>query len=502
MGREASLVGVDVGSGAIKCLIISQRGDIVAEASVPTPTVHPRPGWTSYRAENLWEAVCSAVAAASSQLDDRSSIRGIAVASVAESAFPVDSNGNPLDDAVAWYDLRTAAEFEQLAERIGRERLFKISGLNPDTIFGLCKLLWFKNRHPTESGRLHRWLNIADYICYRLCGEMRTDYSLAARTLALNLTSLQWEVPLIDDLELNPDWFPPLVGSGTPLGTLTREATERTRLPRATVVCAGGHDHICGAFGSGTLRPGIVLDSLGTSEALLFALEAPRLEMDFVRHGLAQGVIWIERPVYYLTGGIYTSGAAIEWFRRALASGVERETLIQEAAKAGPANVVFLPHLSRSLTPFPDTNAKGAFIGLTTATTRGELFRAVLEGLAFEARGALEGMLAMSAGTRIDEIRVIGGNVKNELFMQIKADVFRRPVRVSPVTEAVSFGAALLAGLGSGAYPDAGTALREVEKSGPWIDPDPEAAARYEHLYHDVYRELYHALMPLHHRLG
>ena len=499
--NNPAMVGIDVGTSRTKCLIIDATGKILALASAATADFHPEPGWTDYDGEVIWQGVCGTIRSALRQIEDPSRVQAIAVASFAESAIPIDKFGQALDRAIAWFDLRTAGEFDWLAKQIGVDRLFSISGLNPDTIFGICKLLWFKKNRPEAFSKLWRWLNIADYVAFRLSGVPATDYSLASRTLAFNLFDYRWETALLREVGLSEGIFAELSPSGSLLGEISPEAADESGLPRHTLVGVGGHDHIVGAFGAGTLRPGALLDSLGTSEALLFSVEQPVQDSRFPSAGLAQGVIEIRSRHFYVTGGIYTSGAAIEWFRRSLAAEVDYSLLVAGAEKEQRGTVCFIPHLRRSLTPVPDAKARGAFLGLTATTSRAALFRGILEGLAFEARAALDGMLVFPNTTYPSEIRLIGGNTVNALFMRLKAAAFGRPINLAPVTECTSFGAALLAGLAAGVFSSEDEAQKAIGPIKEQITPDPEDAAFYEKLYQDVYRHIYCALRPLNHRL-
>ncbi len=499
--NSPAMVGVDVGTTRTKCLIVEATGKILALASAATTEFHPRPDWTEYDGEAIWQGVCGTIRSALQQIEDPSCIQAIAVASVAESAVPIDKSGQALDRAIAWFDLRTTAEFAWLAERIGVDRLLSISGLNPDVIFGICKLLWFKKNRPEAFPRLWRWLNIADYVAFRLSGVAATDYSLASRTLAFNLFECRWETALLREVGLSEGLFAELTPSGSSLGEISPEAAVASGLPRHTLVGVGGHDHIVGAFGAGTLRPGVLLDSIGTSEALLFSVDRPVQDSRFPSAGLAQGVIEIRRRHFYVTGGIYTSGAAVEWFRKSLAPDLDYSDLVADAEKEQRGTVCFIPHLRRSLTPIPDPKARGAFIGLTAATSRAALFRGVLEGLAFEARAAVEGMLPYQNMIYPSEIRLIGGNTMNALFMRLKAAAFGRPIDLAPVTECTSFGAALLAGLAAGIFSGEDEAQKAIGPIHEQIIPDPEDAAFYEKLYQEVYRHIYGALRPLNHRL-
>jgi xylulokinase len=490
-----------VGTTNIKCLALDEAGTIVAQGSEPTPQSHPRPGWTDFEAGPLWEAACRAIRAVVAQVAHPDAIKGIAVTSVAESLVPIDAQGQPLAPAIAWFDLRTVAEFEWLRDRVGYETLFRVSGLNPDPMFGLCKILWVKNHDPASFHQARQWLHLADYIAFRLCGIPATDPSLACRTLAYHLDRGTWASEILEAAGVPPRSLPPVRKSGTPLGTVTPSSAAATHLPRTTVVSVGIHDHPSGAFAAGGLNAGVLFDSIGTSESLNTILPKPLFDPRIAAHGLAQGAVWFEEPTYYLTGGLQTAGAAVEWFRRELAGKASITELMDEAARADAAGPVFLPHLVRSLTPHPDAQASGAFVGIRSTTTRGAMFRAVLEGLAFEARAIADAMVTVAGLPPFRQILTIGSSLENRLLAQLKADVYGLPVRVNSVREAGSLGAALLAGMGCGMFADASAAMRAARREEINVEPDAEQAKRLQARYQEVYRHLYEQLRPAHHRL-
>ena len=501
MPHHDLVLGIDVGTTNLKCLALDDAGTIVAQGSEPTPRSHPRPGWTDFEPGPLWEAACRVIRAVVSQLERPEAVKGIAVSSLAESVVPIDSQGQPLAPAIAWFDLRTVAEYEWIRDRVGYETLFKVSGLNPDPMFGLCKILWVKNHNPTAFQSARHWLHLADYVAFRLCGIPATDPSLACRTLAYDLNRGTWAGEILEAVGVSPSSLPPVRKSGTPLGVLTPSSATATNLPKSTIVSVGIHDHPGGAFAAGGLNIGVLFDSIGTSESLNSLLKEPLFDLRIAAQGLAQGAVWIDEPSCYLTGGLQTAGAAVEWFRRELGGNAEIAELGKEAAAADEAIPVFLPHLVRSLTPHPDPQASGAFIGIRSVTTRGAMFRAVLEGLAFEARAIADAMVTVAGLPPFQKILTIGGSLQNQLLTQIKADVYGFPINVNPVREAVSLGAALLAGLGCGVFADAAAAVRVAHREEISIEPDVERSKRLETRYQEVYRDLYGHLRTAHHHL-
>src|SRR5260221_1389475 len=409
-----------------------------------------------------------------------------------ESAVPLDADGRPLGPAVAWFDRRTQGDADWLQRTIGIDRLFATSGLHLDPTFGLCKLLWFKRTDPEGYRRTRRWLNMADYMAFRLSGVAATDFSLASRTLALDLHRGCWNEALVAEIGLDPGLLAPLRASGTALGPLTGDAALASGLPPHAIVGVGGHDHICGAFAAGATTPGTLLDSLGTAEAILLATARPSADPMVTRQGLAQGALAVDRLCFYLFGGLYASGASIEWFRNTAAGGADHATLIAEAAAVAPGSggACFVPHLRLSASPNPDDRARGAFFGLTSDATRGTLFRAVLEGLAFEARAALDGMAEVPDTTPPARIRAIGGNTRNRLLMAIKAAAYGRPIELATMPESTAHGAALFGGLAAGLYGSADEAVAAAARvsGGEGLQPAAATAARYAAVYQLVYR--------------
>jgi xylulokinase len=494
------LVGVDAGTTNTKAIVVDPAGTVIAVASEPTPIAYPRPEWAEYDGESLWQSSARAIRAALAQVADPGRVVGIAFASMAETAVPLDAAGQPTGPAIAWFDKRTRAEVEEIGRRIGVDRLFAISGLAPNPIFGLCKLLWHRRHRPDAFARTVKWLNVADYLAWRLCGEMATDHSLACRTYALDITTLRWSEEVLDALAVEPSLMAPLVASGQRLGVVSPEAAAATGLPRHCVVAVGGHDHPVGALAADAMRPGVLLCSTGTTEAQLMGLAAPAHDPALGRAGYSQGVIVVDEPVWFVVGGLSTAGAAVDWFRRTMAGGADHATLIEEAAATPPGSLGagFLPQLRLGTPPHPDVYARGAFFGLSTDTTRGCLFRAVLEGMAADTHRCALAMAALAEAPPPDAIRVIGGLTRNSLYMRIKASLAGQPLTVVELPDAVAIGAALLAGLGAGLYQGLADAQQRLRRAEAVVAPDPTEHAFYARFVDEVHAPAYPRLRPVH----
>ena len=499
MGDEPLLVGIDVGTTNIKAVIFDRQGRLVAAGSRKTPVHYPQPGWAYFRPQEIWDTTVAALRAAVAQVDHPERIAGLAVASMGESGIPIDADGAELYDAIAWFDNRTEPQTRWLDEHIGSERIWSISGSTPQALFGLTKLMWIQQHAPDVLPRSAVWLHMADYIAYRLTGVAATDYSLASRTLVLNLSTLEWERSLIEEVGVPFHIFPPLKRGGSALGTLLPEAAAATGLPQHTVVGVGGHDHLCGAVGLGACRPGIMFDSMGTAAGILITIDHVLADPVLGRQGYGMGAH--VAGGYYAMGAFRTAGACIDWFRKLYGGDADYDTLIAEAAAAPPGSlgVSFLPHLRLPHSPSNDPKSRGGFVGISADVTRGCLFRALLEGLAYETRHVMEPLLQRANMVHPERILVTGGVTRNRLLMAMTAAVFDQPIALVQVAEGAALGAALLGGVAAGVYPDIAAGAAALRYDEVVVEPDPQLSAFYQRGYTTVYRQLYDWLRPLNH---
>jgi xylulokinase len=499
MSSEPLLVGIDLGTTNIKAIVFDRAGAIVAAASVPTPTIYPRPTWAHHDPNDFWTKTAQAVRQAVSQVENPQRIVSVAVTSTGETGFPLDKHGEATYESIAWFDGRTKAEAQWLDTHIGADRLFAVTGLSLQPIFSLCKILWLRQHAPEAYARTVRWLNAADFIAFRLCGAPATDRSLASRMLMLNLRELRWATELLDEVGVRSDLLAPLLPSGTALQQVTPEAAALTGLPKSTLVSVGGHDHVCGALAVGVTESGNMLNSLGTAEAVFLPLQEPLTDPLTGRQGYTQGAH--TAGGYYVFSGSYTSGACLDWFRQAFAAQADHATLTAEAEKvpAGSLGVSFCPFLRLANPPYNDPKARGAFLGLSTDADRGTLFRAVLEGIALDTRNGLEPLLQYTGVGKLDNIYAIGGSTRNRLLMQIKASVLNQPIRVMRIEESTALGAAVLGGMGAGVYSGVADAIGSLHQTKTIIEPVPADAAYYEMAFQTVYKQLYPALQAINH---
>jgi len=442
-----------------------------------------------------------AVRACLADLPERDGITGIGVASVGESCFPIDAEGREADAAIAWYDERTRETLEWLEAEVGGDWLAGITGLTPDLSFGLCKVLWVRRHRPEVFRSARRWLHVADWAGWRLTGAMLTDPSLAARTLAFDIRRRDWSQAILDAVGLPHDLYAPIAANGTALGTVQPAVAAALGLPPGVTVGVGGHDHVMGSVAAGAGAEGIVIDSMGTAEIMMFTAEAPVFDPRFFARGYAQGGVDPGRPLVYVLGAAYTIGGAVEWARRAVFGGADHAGIIAraEAAAPGAGGVLFVPHMRNSAMPNPDPAARGAFVGLSADTTDGDLARAVYEGAAFEIRNVVEGLADIPDVPPLGEIRAIGGGARNELLLRIKASCHNRPIRAAEMAEGTALGAALMGAVAAGVHPTALAAAAAIAPELGWrtVEPEPDWVPVYEDRFRNAYVHAYGALRTI-----
>jgi xylulokinase len=301
---------------------------------------------------------------------------------------------------------------------------------------------------------------------------------------------------------LDRSFLPPMADGGTPLGPVRPDVSQATGLPARTLVAVGGHDHPCGALAAGAVRRGDLLDSMGTAECLLVALDQPLDIREMGRQGYTQGAH--ARDGFYTYGGLYTSGICYDWIREVASPGMSHDELLRQAAAVPPGSLgaTFVPHLRLSNTPHMDSRARAAFIGLTSDVTTAALVRSVLEGVAYEGRATIEPLLEYAKLPPPRDISVIGGTARNQLLLEIKASIMNTRLHVLETEEASALGAAMLGGIAAGVYSSVDDAVESIERRDHIVEPIVEAIDIYDTVYNDVYRHLYEALRPFNHRFA
>ncbi len=495
-GSSPLIVGVDAGTSRLKALVFTLSGEVVAEGVSPTPIVTTETG-DEFDPEALWTATLAALKHAVGKIADKSRIRGIAAASVAESGIALDADLKPVARSLAWYDQRPREIAKELAGRLDGANVHMTTGMPLHAIAGVCKMVWLRQENPQAFAAMRHWLHVADYIAFRLSGVMATECGLAGRTAGFDLDALDWNKPLLAELGIDPSVLPAVGENGARLGTVIPEIARQTGLPEDCLVAIGGHDHVIGALASGVFNDNSLMDSMGTAEGLVLPLPARTRDRRFVDWTLEQTLVRLDGANrYFFCGGLFTSSAAIEWFRDLFAEGLDDKKMMADAedVAVGAEGSLFVPHLRIASAPDNYARPGGAFMRMSTESDRAVLYRALLEGLAFDARNIAERMMefldpAAQANITSRPVTVIGGGSHNALWLDIKANVYGRPLRSLHTKEAVSLGAALLAGVGAGLFGSVGEAVDSITLDADVYAPEPGRQARYDALFGTDYQQ-------------
>jgi len=500
------LIGLDIGTSGCKAIVLDSTGAQISAASREYPIDIPQPTWAEQDAELVWtrarEALSEAIAAAGRD----ESVAALGLSVQGEAVIPVDGHGNALRPAILGMDTRTGEQNRWLADHLGAEYLFERTGMPIHTVNTLPKLLWLKEHAPEIWRHAHRFLLYEDFLINKMTGAAAISRCLASRTQAYDLLDDGWSPRILNAIELDPDRLATVHPSGTGVGRMHAALARELGLDKPPLVVTGGHDQACGALGAGLTRPELAEVSTGTAEVVELAMAAPALN-DVLRRGNISVYAHVVPGLYLAMVLNQSGGLVLRWYRdtfcqaevlRAEREGASAYDLILADAPTDPSPVIVLPHLSGSGTPWFDTASKGAILGLTFGTTRRDIAKAILEGLTFELRVNLD--LLRQGGVVINELRAIGGGARSELWLQLKADILGVPVVAPEVTEAACLGAALLAGVGAGVYPDAVQAAASVFKPARTYRPNPERQELYNRRY-EVYRSVYPAVAPISYQL-
>ncbi|HEU5014898.1 MAG TPA: FGGY family carbohydrate kinase [Roseiflexaceae bacterium] len=475
-----ALLVVDVGTTHCKAGLFHEDGRALQLASARMPSGEVCWGSVTYAPEAVWQTVLHAIHDAITAAG-RPAIAAVGIASMAETGLLLDRrSGAPRTPFFPWFDPSAEASAEQFASHGSELERFRAFGIYASFKCSLAKALWVRD-HATDALDDATWLSVADYVAYRMTGQIATDPSLAGRTYAFNLAERRWHDDWLQQFNLSADLFPPVLPSGTPVGTLSDAAVTQLGLQHGVPVVIAGHDHVCAAFGAGATLPGCVFDSMGTAEALVGTLHEQTIDERMARSGLTFGIMPFHDGLYWI-GGCSASGGSLEWISHMLSDpplSYEQIAALEKCMDAERGDIIYLPHLRGSGAPCHNPAARGAFIGLSASHTRADLLKAVLEGTAYQMELIRQAAEAVT-DQPVQAITAAGGGTRNRRWLQIKADVYGAPIHIPATDEATLFGAALIAGIGCGVYRDADEALAvAAAQPGTTIEPDMERHQMY-----------------------
>ena len=487
------VLGLDVGTSSVKAILVDTAGTVVAAAAAPLSLETPQPGWAEQDPEAWWEASRTAIRDVLAQRPAER-VAAVGISGQMHSSVFLDREGTVIRPALLWCDGRTTPECREIVARAGSEARLRDWVSNPALEgFTLPKVLWLRNHEPAAFARLATVLLAKDFIRLRLTGALATEPSDASGTLMFAPTAMRWSQELLEAVRLPMSLLPEVGGSSEVLGRVTADAAQVTGLAAGTPVVGGGADNACGAVGVGTVAPGEAVSSWGTSGTVLAPTAQPRVDPALRAHTFCH----VAPGVWYVMGVVLSAGGAFAWYRdqvaRDLSDDRQRDQrLVEEAAAVPPGaeGVTFLPYLQGERTPHRDAALRAAFVGLSLSHTRAHLTRAVLEGVCFALRDSLTILQELGMGPRY--LLVTGGGARSAFIRRLQADIFGLPVTTVNREEGPAYGAALLAAVGIGVFPDLRTATERTLERTPFIEPDASAHEEYAGFY-ERFRKSYAA---------
>jgi xylulokinase len=488
------LLGIDVSTTGVKALLVDQDGNVIGSANTEQPLSTPQPLWSEQDPADWWNGAVNSVKTVLKETGiPGEAVQGVGLTGQMHGLTLLDAKGNVLRPAILWNDQRTGAQCDEIRARLGKQRLIEITGNDALTGFTAPKLLWVKENEPEVFAKTRHILLPKDYVRYRLAGVFAIDRADAAGTILLDIKTRDWSPEMLDALGIPLEWLPKTYEGPEITGTISSEAARLTGLKAGTPVIAGGGDQAAQAVGVGAVQPGIVALTLGTSGVVFATTDHPYIDPQGRLHAFCHSA----PGRWHLMGVMLSAAGSLRWFRDTIAPGKEYDSLLAPAAGIAPCSegLLFLPYLTGERTPHPDPLARGAFAGLTIRHGLAHMTRAVIEGVAFGLRDSFE--LMKSAGlASIHQVRVSGGGARSVLWRQILADVLNAELVTVNTTEGAAYGAALLAGVGTGAWASVDEACGKTVKQTGCTRPIPENVALYEPGY-AIYRKLYPALREI-----
>jgi len=500
-------LGIDVGTTGSKALLVDERGRVVASHTTEYPLYTPRVGWTEQNPEDWWSATVKSIRAVLEKSGVKpEEVEGVGLTGQMHGLVMLDRERRVIRPAILWNDQRTGEEAEYINAKLG-DRIIEITGNIAHTGFTAPKLLWVKRHEPANFERMWKFMLPKDYVGFKLTGEVKTDVNDASGTSLFDVKNRRWSLELVEELGVPAEALPDVLESPEVRGEVTAEASGETGLRKGTPVVAGAGDQGAAGVGAGVVEEGIVSVNIGTSGVVFTHSDVYRYDPKGRLHAFCHAV----PGAWHLMGVMLSAGGSLRWFRdklgqleRGLADliGVDPyDLLCREAEQAPPGSegLIFLPYLAGERTPHADPYARGVFFGLSLKHGRAHMVRAVLEGVCYGLRDSLELMLAL--GLRVREVRVLGGGARSLLWRRILADVFGADVYTMEVDEGSSFGAAILASVGTKAYATVRDAVRSMVRTRDVVKHDPANHELYSR-YYALYRDLYPALKNLYRRLA
>jgi len=489
----------DLGTSGNKATLYSIEGKLKASVLYEYDTHYPSQGHVEQNPHDWWCAVCKST----SELFEKSNIKNTQVEVVSFSAqmmgaLAVDKQGEPLRNMIIWADTRAKKQEERMKNVLGMEYVYQMTGHRASASYSAAKLLWIKDNEPYIYKHTYKMLHAKDYIIHKLTGVFATDYSDASGTNLFDIRGKKWSKEILEGLQIEEGILPELYKSTDIIGMVTKEAASLTGLIEGTPVVMGGGDGSCACVGAGITKEGRAYNVLGSSSWTSLASKEPIFDEQMRTFNW----VHLDSELYTPCGTMQAAGYSYSWYKNILCKeesqngtelGISPYELINEGikeSKPGSGGIIYLPYLLGERSPRWNMDAKGAFIGLSVTTTKNDMARAVLEGVGYNLKLIMD-ILEMK--NQIKEVALIGGGAKGDIWVQILADIWQKPIKIPTyLEEATSMGAAICGGVGVGIYPDFHV-IEQFNKTNQVIMPNPDLKYRYGKMY-DIFNRAYEGL--------
>lgn len=476
-------IGVDLGTSAVKLLLMEGDGTIRKIVSREYPLYFPHSGWSEQNPEDWYSQTVEGIRELVKECD-RSQVAGISFGGQMHGLVTLDEQDQVIRPAILWNDGRSAEETEYLNEKIGKEKLSAYTANIAFAGFTAPKILWMRKNEPELFARVKKIMLPKDYLAYRLSGSFCTDLSDASGMLLLDVKNRRWSPEMLEICGITEQMLPKLYESYEVVGTLKESVADDLGLPRQVKVIAGAGDNAAAAVGTGTVGEGRCNISLGTSGTIFISSHTFGVDSHNALHSFCHA-----DGYYHLMGCMLSAASCNKWWNETILRTDDFAAEQAGITKLGENPVIFLPYLMGERSPHNNPKARGMFIGMSMDTTREDMTQAVLEGVSFGLRDSLE--VARSLGIDVQRTRICGGGAKSPLWRRMIASIMNLKVEMIENEEGPALGGAILAAVGCGEYPDVETAAARLVHVTDTIEPEPELVEKYEERYRK-----FHALYP------
>ena len=494
-------LGLDIGTTNCKAIIFNENGDALSSAFDEYPINYPRSGLAEQDAELVWQKTENVLSRAIEK-SGYPSIKALSISVQGDAIIAVDRNLKPLLPVQLGMDYRAKEQTDRCIKLFGREELYTITGMPPHPLNSLPKILWIKDERPEIFKKTWKFMTYADFILSKLGLKPVIDYTMASRTMAFDIKARTWSDKTLDILSIPKDKLSEPVPSGKITGSISPQLAQKLGINSDISLVTGGHDQTCAALGAGITKPGRGVVSTGTAEVLSTVLPFQEPASEMLPFFYPCYIYTI--PEFLFTFALnHNGGIVYQWFRdnlcdyerdRAIKEGIDVYSLINKSFPEGPTNLFVLPHFNGSGTPTCDLQSKGAILGLTLSTTKGEIAKAILEGLTYELKLNIETM--ESIGIKTHELVAVGGGAKSHEWLQMKADITGRPILSLKNKDAASVGAGILAALATGNITCLDDLVCNFVRYETIFQPDEKKQTTYREKYR-IYKHLYNSILKL-----